>query len=230
MCVELASPYEQRNLCVAAVDTVSTRFEDREKSYKKIATCIAAAVSPKAGNYIVYFPSYGYLEKVHEAFVKKYPKVRTIVQRKGMSRAQHTEFIESFKDDENKMRIGFCVLGGSFSEGVDLPGNRLIGSIIVGVGLPGFSSERNIMRDYFENRYENGFEYAYTYPGMNNVLQAAGRVIRRDEDKGIVVLIDDRYAEPTYKNLFPKHWSHLVYAGDAASLAEIVSRFWSEPK
>ena len=230
LCVELASPYEQKNLCVAAVDTVSTRFEDREKSYKKIATCIAAAVSPKAGNYIVYFPSYGYLEKVHEAFVKKYPKVRTIVQRKGMSRAQHTEFIESFKDDENKMRIGFCVLGGSFSEGVDLPGNRLIGSIIVGVGLPGFSSERNIMRDYFENRYENGFEYAYTYPGMNNVLQAAGRVIRRDEDKGIVVLIDDRYAEPTYRNLFPKHWSHLVYAGDAASLAEIVSRFWNNSK
>lgn len=226
LCIELASPYVQENLCVAAVDTVSTRFEDREKSYKRIATCIAAAVSPKAGNYIVYFPSYGYLEKVHEAFVKKYPKVRTIVQRKGMSRAQHEEFIMSFKDDENKMRIGFCVLGGSFSEGVDLPGNRLIGSIIVGVGLPGFSSERNIMRDYFENRYENGFEYAYTYPGMNNVLQAAGRVIRREEDKGIVVLIDDRYGEPTYQRLFPKHWSHLKYAGDASSLAEIIRRFW----
>ena len=84
------------------------------------------------------------------------------------------------------------------------------------------------MRDYFENRYENGFEYAYTYPGMNNVLQAAGRVIRREEDKGIVVLIDDRYAEPTYQKLFPKHWSHLVYAGDAASLAEITKRFWSK--
>ena len=228
LCLELASPYEQNNLCVAAVDTVSTRFEDREKSYKRIATCIAAAVSPKAGNYIVYFPSYGYLQKVHEAFVKKYPKVRTIVQSRGMTRAQHRDFIESFKDDENKMRIGFCVLGGSFSEGVDLPGNRLIGSIIVGVGLPGFSSERNIMRDYFENRYENGFEYAYTYPGMNNVLQAAGRVIRREQDKGIVVLIDDRYGEPTYKNLFPKHWSHLKYAGDAASLAELVSRFWAD--
>lgn len=228
LCLELSSPYEQKNLCVAAIDSVSTRFEDRDKSYKRIASCIAAAVSPRAGNYIVYFPSYGYLEKVHEAFVKKYPKVCTIVQRKGMNRTQHHEFIESFKDDENKMRIGFCVLGGSFSEGVDLPGNRLIGSIIVGVGLPGFSSERNIMRDYFENRYENGFEYAYTYPGMNNVLQAAGRVIRREEDKGIVVLIDDRYGEPTYKNLFPKHWSHLVYAGDAASLAEIIRRFWNE--
>jgi Rad3-related DNA helicase len=230
MCVDLASPYDSGNLCLAAVDTLSTRFEDRERSYKKIATCIAAAVSPKAGNYIAYFPSYGYLEKVYEAFVKKYPKVKTIVQKKGMSRAQHEEFINSFKDDENKLRIGFCVLGGSFSEGVDLPGNRLIGSIIVGVGLPGFSSERNIMRDYFENRYENGFEYAYTYPGMNNVLQAAGRVIRREDDKGIVVLIDDRYAEPKYRSLFPKHWSHMLYAGDAASLAEIIRRFWNREK
>ena len=126
------------------------------------------------------------------------------------------------------MRVGFAVLGGSFSEGVDLPGSRLIGSIIVGVGLPGFSSERNIMRDYFENRYENGFAYAYTYPGMNNVLQAAGRVIRRDEDKGIVVLIDDRYAEPTYQKLFPKHWKHLKYAGNPSSLAEIVQKFWEK--
>jgi len=230
LCLDLASPYDPENLCLAAIDTVSTRFEDRDKNCKKIATCIAAAVAPKAGNYIAYFPSYGYLEKVHEAFVKKYPKVRTIVQKKGMSRKQHEDFINSFKDDEDKMRIGFCVLGGSFSEGVDLPGNRLIGSIIVGVGLPGFSSERNIMRDYFENRYENGFEYAYTYPGMNNVLQAAGRVIRTDGDKGIVVLIDDRYSEPKYRQLFPKHWSHLMYAGDAASLSEIVRRFWNKNK
>lgn len=228
LCLDLASPYDPENLCLAAIDSISTRYEDRDKNCKKIATCIAAAVAPKAGNYIVYFPSYGYLEKVHEAFVKKYPKVRTIVQKKGMSRRQHEEFINSFKDDENKMRIGFCVLGGSFSEGVDLPGNRLIGSIIVGVGLPGFSSERNIMRDYFENRYENGFEYAYTYPGMNNILQAAGRVIRTDEDKGIVVLIDDRYSDPKYKQLFPKHWSHLMYAGDAASLSEIIKRFWEK--
>ena len=179
-----------------------------------------------SGNYIVYFPSYQYLEKVYEVFHKKYPKVNTIVQKKGMFAAEREEFISFFKNDEGRMRIGFCVLGGIFSEGVDLPGSRLIGSVIVGVGLPGFSSERNIMRDYFENRYENGFEYAYTYPGMNSVLQAAGRVIRREEDRGIVVLIDDRYAEPTYKKLFPTHWKHLKYAGNPSSLAEIVRKFW----
>ncbi len=226
--LDLPSPYDSENLCVAAIDTVSTRFEDREKSYKKIASCIAASISAKAGNYIVYFPSYGYLEKVYEAFRKRYPKVNTIVQKKGMRASEREEFISYFKNDTGKMRVGFCVLGGVFSEGVDLPGSRLIGSVIVGVGLPGYSSERNIMRDYFENRYENGFEYAYTYPGMNSVLQAAGRVIRREEDKGIVVLMDDRYASPAYQKLFPKHWKHLKYAGNPASLAEIVHKFWEK--
>ena len=228
VCVELPSPYEPENLCLAAVDTISTRFEDRDGNCRKVATLIAAAVSPKAGNYIVYFPSYGYLKKVHEAFVKKYPKVKTIVQSRGMNRSEREAFINSFREDEGKMRIGFCVLGGVFSEGVDLPGSRLIGSIIVGVGLPGFSSERNLMRDYFENRYENGFDYAYTFPGMNSVLQAAGRVIRRDEDEGIVVLIDDRYGTPTYQKLFPSHWKHLKYAGNSASLAEIARKFWEK--
>lgn len=228
ICLELPSPYDPENLCLAAVDTVSTRFEDREGNCKKIATLIAAAVSPRAGNYIVYFPSYGYLQKVHEAFTKKYPKVRTVVQGRGMTRAQREQFINTFREDEGKMRIGFCVLGGSFSEGMDLPGSRLIGTVIVGVGLPGFSSERNIMKDYFENRYENGFEYAYTFPGMNNVLQAAGRVIRRETDRGIVVLIDDRYGTPTYQKLFPNHWKHLKYAGNSASLAEIARKFWEK--
>ncbi len=230
MFLELSSPYEAENLCVAAVDSISTRFEDRARSYKKVATYIAASVSAKAGNYMVYFPSYSYLEKVHEAFHKKYPDVPTIVQKKGMNLREKEEFLASFPEDTGKMRIGFCVLGGSFSEGVDLPGSRLIGSIIVGVGLPGFSSERNIMRDYFQNRYENGFEYAYTYAGMNNVLQAAGRVIRREEDKGIVVLIDDRYGTPTYQKLFPKHWGHLKYAGNPSSLAEIARKFWEKSK
>lgn len=228
--LELPSPYSAENLCVAAVDSISTRFEDRDKTYKKAATYIAAAVSAKKGNYMVYFPSYGYLEKVHEAFRKKYPDVCTIVQKKGMTLAQKEAFLAAFPEDRGKMRIGFCVLGGSFSEGVDLPGSRLIGSIILGTGLPGLSSERNIMRDYFGNRYDDGFAYAYTYPGMNNVLQAAGRVIRREEDRGIVVLIDDRYGTPTYQKLFPKHWEHLKYAGNPASLAEIVRNFWEKSK
>ena len=128
------------------------------------------------------------------------------------------------------LRIGFAVLGGVFSEGVDLPGSRLIGSIIFGVGLPGLSNEKNIVREYFDTRSDDGcgYDYAYTYPGMNNVLQAAGRVIRTADDSGIVVLADDRYATPKYRALFPAHWQGVQYAGNAKSLAEILRRFWEE--
>jgi DNA excision repair protein ERCC-2 len=148
-----------------------------------------------------------------------------------MTHAQKEEFLSSFKNDAGVLRIGFCVLGGSFSEGVDLPGKRLIGSIVIGVGTPGISNERNILRDYYDLKTEqNGYEYAYTYPGMNAVLQAAGRVIRRDDDKGIVVLIDDRYGTPAYTRLFPEQWNGLKFAGNPSSLAEIARRFWKNSK
>ena len=225
--VSFPSPFPSENLCVAAVDTISTRYEDREKSYAKIASCIAATASAKAGNYIVFLPSYSYMEKVAEKFSAKYPKVRTILQKKGMSFSDREEFLNFFEDD-NKLRIGFCVMGGQFSEGIDLPGNRLIGVIVVGVGLPGLSNERNIMRDYYEEKCSQGYDYAYTFPGMNSVLQAVGRVIRRDSDRGIAVLIDDRYAEPKYTELFPSEWKKIKYAGNSSSLAEIARRFWEK--
>ena len=133
-----------------------------------------------------------------------------------------------FLADTGHLRVGFCVLGGAFSEGVDLPGSRLIGAIVFGVGLPGLSNERNMIRDYFDGTVGQGYEYAYTYPGMNHVLQAVGRVIRREEDRGVAVLVDDRYAEPKYRALYPAHWKNIQYAGNAASLAEIMRRFWEK--
>ena len=230
--LDLPSPFPNENLCVAAVDTISTRAEDRDiKTCRKIALYIAATVSAKAGNYICYFPSYDFMGKVIEEFSKKYPKVDLIVQKRGMSIAEREEFLSAFKNDTGVLRIGFCVLGGSFSEGVDLPGSRLIGSIVVGVGMPGISNERNILRDYYDLRTDGqGYDYAYTYPGMNSVLQAAGRVIRSDSDKGIVVLIDDRYGTPQYATMFPNQWSGLQFAGNPKSLAEIARRFWNESK
>ena len=120
------------------------------------------------------------------------------------------------------------VLGGAFAEGVDLPGSRLIGTVIIGVGLPGLSNERNIIRDYFDEDAGEGYNYAYTYPGMNNVLQAAGRVIRTDADRGMIVLVDDRYATLQYRSLFPSHWKNVYYSSDARSLSEIARRFWQE--
>ncbi len=227
--LNLPTPFKQENLFVGAVDTVSTRYDDRnEKNYKRIAAFIAAAVSPRPGNYIVYFPSYSFMDGVREVFEKRFPKVKLIVQNRGMGRGEKERFLSEFKEDSGKLRIGMCVLGGSFSEGVDLPGNKLIGTVVVGVGLPGISNENNIIKEYYDIKSENGYDYAYTFPGMNNVLQAAGRVIRRDEDRGIVILIDDRYAEPRYKTLFPPQWSHLVYTGDPQSLAKAVSDFWEK--
>jgi Rad3-related DNA helicase len=225
--ISLPSPFDPRRTCIAVVSSVSTRYEDREKSYKKIAGLIAASVSGKKGNYIVYFPSYSYMENVYKIFSARYPSVQAVVQKSGMTQAEKETFLDAFCDD-GRLRIGFCVLGGSFSEGVDLPGNRLIGTVIVGTGIPGISNERNILREYYDTTRENGFDYAYTYPGMNRVLQAAGRVIRREEDCGVIVLIDDRYATEKYRTLFPEHWQNVEYAGNAPELAEVVSDFWSD--
>ncbi len=224
----LDSPYDPERLSVTVASGVSTRMEDRARSYKKISSLIAAAVSAKAGNYMVYFPSYEYMEHVLDVFRARYPGVCCIVQKRHMTVAEREAFLGEFKDDEGRLRVGFCVLGGSFSEGVDLPGSRLIGAVIVGVGIPGLSDERNILRDYYENKCERGYDYAYTFPGMNRVLQAAGRVIRREEDRGIVVLIDDRYAEEPYLHLYPTHWQNPVAAGNAAALARRVQQFWEK--
>ena len=224
----LPSPYDRDNFGLFLVDGVSTRYSQRRESVRHIAACIGSAVSGKKGNYIVYFPSYSYLENVLLHFHALYPKVTTIVQKKGMRAAEREAFLDAFVADEEVLRVGFCVLGGSFSEGVDLPGSRLIGSIIVGVGLPGLSGERNILQEYYQNKSEMGYQYAYLYPGMNRVLQAAGRVIRTEEDRGIVVLIDDRYATPEYRRLFPSHWMYAKTATNAKKLAEFVAEFWSK--
>jgi len=227
--ISLPSPFDSRQFCLTAVPTVSTRYEDRSKSYGKLASLIAAMAIGKPGNYIVYFPSYAYMEKVLEKFQAKHQRVPVVVQKKGMNAAEKDAFLAEFRDD-HRLRIGFCVLGGSFSEGIDLPGGQLIGVMIVGTGLPGLSNERNLLRDYYETTRERGYDYAYTYPGMNRVLQAAGRVIRREEDRGVIVLVDDRYAEPRYTQLFPDHWKDVQYANNSSELAEIVSGFWKRTK
>ncbi len=234
--VNFQSPFPREHLCVAICDEISTRFEDRDKTYRRIMNYIAATVSAKQGHYMVYFPSYAYLEKVCALFQKKYPTVRTAVQKPGMTYAEREAFISAFTPDSEELLVGFCVLGGSFSEGVDLPGRCLIGTVIVGVGIPALTSERNIMREYFDETrtaadFETagegeGYAYAYTYPGMNHVLQAAGRVIRRPEDYGVVVLIDDRYAAEPYLHLYPEHWEQISSVGDAPNLYDYLAAFW----
>lgn len=225
MRLALSSPFDPTHLCLAAVTGVSTRYGDREGSAKRIAACIAATVSGRRGNYMVFFPSYAYLGRVLAQFRSRYPAVEVIEQEPGMGAQGRERFLGSFVDD-GRLRVGFCVLGGSFSEGIDLPGGRLIGVVVVGVGLPGLSSERNILREYYDENGESGYDYAYTYPGFNRVLQAVGRVIRREEDHGVAVLIDDRWCEDRLRRLFPPHWQGILYAGTPAELANIVTEYW----
>ncbi|MBR6709452.1 MAG: ATP-dependent DNA helicase [Clostridia bacterium] len=224
--LSLPSPYPTEHLCIAAVDGISTRYADREKSIPQIVRCIAATVSARPGHYMIYFPSYVYMESVFARFTAKYPQVPVRAQKRGMTAADREQFIAAFSAGDDLL-VGFCVLGGSFSEGVDLPGHALIGSIVVGVGMPRLSVERGLLAEYYQDKCEQGQAYAYTHPGMNKVLQAAGRVIRREDDRGVVVLIDDRYATPEYRRLYPPHWRDMRLVGDAAALHELIRRFWA---
>lgn len=224
----LESPFPSENFSVFIGDRFSTRYSDREKSLTALSDMIAATAGAKKGNYIVFFPSYSYMNSVYERFKKRYPTVTAIVQEKNSGEKKRREFISSFEGDGER-RVFFCVLGGIYSEGVDLVGDKLIGAIIVGVGIGQMSNERNVLAEYYEKKYEAGYDYAYTYPGINRVLQAAGRVIRSETDRGIIVLLDDRYADGKYMELFPPSWkSNIRFVGDAPSLREAAKRFWAE--
>ncbi|MBP5271271.1 MAG: ATP-dependent DNA helicase [Clostridia bacterium] len=227
--VSLPSPYPPENLFVGIYVSADTRFEAREASVRRVTAAVAATVSAKRGNYMVFFPSYGYMNAVGSAFAEKYPNVKLKIQSRNMTMREKNAFLDFFPDDSDELRIGFCVLGGSFSEGIDLPGERLIGTVIVGVGLPGLSEEGNIIRDYYENRSGDGFDYAYVFPGMNSVLQAAGRVIRSDSDRGAVILVDDRYDTEKYRAMMPEHW-HPKRFSDAKEMRSALIEFWNTPR
>lgn len=226
--LELDSPFPHENLCPVAVDSVSMKLSERNMSADTVAECIAAATEANPGHYLAFFPSFDYMERVLKIFRSIAPDVTVAVQERSMKASAREKFLSAFKAEGDGFTslVGFAVLGGIFSEGIDLPGDSLIGVIIAGTGMPAITSERNIMKEYFEETREGGMEYAYIYPGFNNVLQAAGRVIRTDTDRGVLVLIDSRYAEPMYYKLFPKYWRHIKYTGDPFSLEEILRRFW----
>lgn len=156
------------------------------------------------------------------------PFLEILVQTRGMTEPERDRFLEHFSGDNlsnGKTLVGFAVMGGVFGEGIDLVGDRLSGAVIVGVGLPGISLERELIKDYFNNQQNTGFEYAYLYPGMNRVFQAAGRVIRTAEDRGVVLLIGQRFSAPQYRSLLPRHW-HPIRLRDEHHLEEVLKQFW----
>lgn len=226
--LELESPYDPGNLCLVSFDAISTKYSDRRGTVSDCARVIHETVSAKEGNYIVYFPSYDYMQRVCKAFARVAENCDLVMQKQGMSYRERERFISLFNGHKSGTLVGFCVLGGMFSEGIDLTGDSLIGAIVVGIGMPQLSAERNIMASYYENKMEQGYNYAYLCPGINKVLQAAGRVIRSDTDRGVIVLIDDRLNDPNVKHLFPLHWRQMRYTGDITSLRALLDAFWDK--
>jgi len=210
------------------INNISTRYSDRSSSANSIASIIRAMIEGKSGNYIVYFPSYRYLTDVMEVFTKRFPNIAVTAQSRSMSEKAKADFLDSFNDKKGDTLVGFCVMGGSFSEGIDLRGERLIGAMIVGVGLPTISTELNIIKEHYDKTRENGYAYVYTYPGMIKVTQAAGRVIRSDDERGVVLLVDDRFDTPDYRDIMPEYWSHMKYMNNAKDLLRTVVDFWKK--
>ncbi|NLT40800.1 MAG: ATP-dependent DNA helicase [Clostridiales bacterium] len=226
--LELGSPFDKDRLCLLSADRVSTLFKRREQSVAPIAELIGAFVSQKTGNYIVYFPSYKYMTDVFSCFSEKFPQIRAVAQESAMGEEERESFLSGFVEQPAQTLVAFCVLGGVFSEGIDLKGSRLIGAAVVSVGLPQMSVQQDIIKDYFDKKNGMGFEYAYMYPGMNKVLQAAGRVIRCETDSGAVLLIDERFGRRDYARLFPAHWQDIKAVRDTRSLEEALRSFWSK--
>ena len=202
------SPFPRENLELY-IQPVSTRYHDRECSKEKIVKTIREITQKRRGNYLIFFPSYQYLLDVYaECIHEDWEGVKTIVQSQSMSEPEREEFLASFETRQEDSLVGFAVLGGIFSEGIDLKGDRLTGVIVIGVGLPQIGAERNLIKDYYNQNGKNGYDYAYVFPGMNKVLQAGGRLIRTEEDKGILVLMEDRFLSDKYQRLFPYEWQH----------------------
>jgi DNA excision repair protein ERCC-2 len=223
--LQLASPFPPENLAVLINDRIQTHFRGRAESLGDVVAAIGTLVQGRRGNYLVYFPSYQYLNDALREFQARYSTIPVLVQRPGMTERERDDFLATFSVEHGEILVGFAVLGGIFGEGIDLVGERLIGAIIVGVGLPQLCVERDLIRDYFQKQNVSGFEYAYTFPGMNRVLQAIGRVIRSETDRGVVLLIDSRFNEVRYRRLFPAWWKYFRVRHTSA-LGEVIGDFW----
>ena len=217
---------KEQRLLVFGKD-VSTKYTRRNtKEFQKIAEYIVKTVHCKKGNYMVFFPSYKLMNQVYEVFLElDGGYAESAVQENSMKESDREAFLQRFEKQYDTSFVAFCVMGGIFSEGIDLTNDRLIGAIIVGTGLPQMSNEREILKNYFEEACGDGFDYAFRYPGMNKVLQAAGRVIRTTEDQGILLLLDERFLHREYRDLFPREWDDYKVCS-VENIEQSIEEFW----
>ena len=224
------SSFPQENKFLFIGTDVSTRYTRRgESTYQRFARYIAVMAEQKKGNYMAFFPSYRFLEEVHTCFLECVDhEVDSICQVSYMDEEQREEFLEEFEQEREKSLVAFCVMGGIFSEGIDLTDDKLIGAVIAGTGLPQVCTEREILKQYFNAADMDGFDYAYLYPGMNKVLQSAGRVIRTESDRGVILLLDDRFRAMRYREVFPREWQQ-YQLGSVKNLEQEIRTFWESP-
>lgn len=225
------SPFDMEKRLLLLGTDVSTKYTRRgEDTYRRYAEYLYQVALAKHGNYIAFFPSYRFMEDVHEEFLvivsQGSVEVDDVIQSQYMSEEAREIFLENFEEDREHSLMGFCVMGGIFSEGIDLTGEQLIGAVIVGTGLPQVCRERELLKQYFDEHGFHGFDYAYLYPGMNKVLQSAGRVIRTQEDRGVVLLLDDRFLDMRYREVFPREWGNYKLCRQE-NAADFMKEFWS---
>ena len=226
--MQLDSPFNRQKQNLLIANYIDTKYQVRQQNLPQIVASVAELTSGKKGKYLIFCPSYQFLNQISAAFSELFPEYKVLNQTTAMTIDDRQSFLNNFKEHQTKTLVGFAVLGGIFSEGIDLPNDQLIGVGIVGVGLPGLSFERNLLRDYFDNKNGRGFEYAYQLPGMNHVLQAAGRLIRTNQDCGNVVLLDKRFTSRRYQRLFPKHWQHYQIVRSTNELKNKINHFWND--
>lgn len=222
------SPFPEENRLLMVASDVSSKYTRRNhREYEKIVSYIRQTVQGRAGNYMVFFPSYQYLRAVEEVMWEEAldKEFTWITQGNNMGETEREAFLEAFDQVRQGSLVALCVMGGVFAEGIDLKEDRLIGAIIVGTGIPMVCTEQEILKDYFDQNQQQGFDFAYQYPGMNKVMQAAGRVIRTMEDKGVILLLDERFLRTDYQMLFPREWQRFQLV-NRNNVSEALADFW----
>lgn len=221
-----SSPFNQNQFQVLVADYLPMTYKYRSQVVDSLCELIKKATDIKAGNYFCFFPSFSYMEEVYQRYIQLYPEAEVLIQSRELKDVEKEAFLANFQAQNEQVVLGFCVLGGVFSEGIDLKKNRLIGSIIVSVGLPQISKEQEELKRYFDEKNQQGFYYIYQLPGFNKMMQAAGRVIRTEEDRGVILLIDQRFSRKDYMQLYPSHWSKGVVVQDLFSMLNQLKQFW----